>query len=194
VRSGVRRLFFASVLGLAAAGPAAGNAWADGFTAEQAAAGQTAYDSNCARCHGARLEGVEAPALAGRNVMQTFNMAGGLYDVISVEMPPDAPGSLGEKTYLDIIAYVMSFNGAKPGDKALAKNGDLYRLSLVKETAAGTAAAAPAAVATPASVRVPQAYTFGKQLPGGAAPPKLAQPSVPQAFTWGKKLPQAATQ
>jgi S-disulfanyl-L-cysteine oxidoreductase SoxD len=194
VRSGVRRLFCASVLGLAAVGPLAGNALADGFTAEQAAAGRTVYDSTCARCHGAKLEGVEAPALAGRNVMQTFNTAGGLYDVISVEMPPDAPGSLGEKTYLDIIAYVMSFNGAKPGDKALAKNGDLYKLLLVKETAAGAAAAAPIAAATPASVRVPQAYTFGKQLPGGQTSPPPAKPSVPQAFTWGKKLPQAAAQ
>jgi S-disulfanyl-L-cysteine oxidoreductase SoxD len=191
VRSGLQRLFFVSVFSLAAPGAVTGTALADGFTAEQAAAGQTAYNSNCARCHGARLEGVEAPALAGRSVMQTFGTAGGLYDVISVAMPPDAPGSLGQKTYLDIIAYVMNFNGATPGDKALAKNGDLYKLSLAKQTAA---AAATVAAATPAAGRVPQAYTWGKQLPGGEAPPKSVKSSIPQAFTWGKKLPQAATQ
>lgn len=191
VRSGVRRRFCASVLGLAAAAPAAGHATADGFTAEQATAGRSAYDTNCSKCHGARLEGVDAPALAGRTAMQTFDTAGGLYDVISVAMPPDAPGSLGDKTYLDIIAYVMTFNGATPGNKALAKNADLYKLSLAKQTAAGTATAASDAAAPPASAPVPQAFTWGKQLPGGEAPPKPARPAVPQAFTWGKKLPQA---
>lgn len=186
VRSGVRRRFCASIVGLAAAA-AAGNASADGFTAEQAAAGRAAYDSNCAKCHGARLEGVDAPALAGRTVMQTFDTAGGLYDVMSVAMPPDAPGSLGDPTYLAIIAYVMSFNGATPGDQPLAKTGALYKLSLPRQ-----AAAPAAATATPAAAPVPQAYTWGRPLPGGEAPPKPAGPAVPQAFTWGKTLPQAA--
>jgi S-disulfanyl-L-cysteine oxidoreductase SoxD len=193
VHLGLQRPFFVSVLSLAAGGGVTEAALADGFTADQATVGQTAYNSSCARCHGAKLEGVEAPALAGRDVMQNFGTAGGLYDFISVSMPPDAPGSLGEKTYLDIIAYVLSFNGARPGNTALAKNGELYNLSLAKQTAAGTTAAAPS---TPlmASAAVPQAYTWGKQLPGGETFPKTTKSSVPQAFTWGKKLPQANTQ
>lgn len=182
---------------------------AAGFTAEQATAGKTAYDSNCAQCHGRQLEGPEAPGLAGQDVMQNWDSAGGLYDFISVAMPPSAPGLLGEDTYLDIVAYIMEFNGAAPGDTPLTADPDLlYSVSLAAETAAGAAsiAAAAADAGTPAASAgtapagdattvVPQAFTWGKQLPGGAEPAPAAEPAasaesaVPQALTWGKDLP-----
>ena len=189
-----------------------GSAMAGNFTAEQAAAGQTAYNSNCAQCHGRQLEGPEAPGLAGADVMQNWDTAGGLFDFISVAMPPSAPGQLGEETYVNIIAYIMQFNGATPDDTALTSDRD-YAVSLSAETAAGAAsiaaaaldaggAAAPAAdaaaTAAPAEavVEVPQAYTWGKQLPGSAAPAEAAAApaapaasTIPQAFTWGKTLP-----
>lgn len=127
--------------------------------------------------------------------MQNWDTAGGLYDFISVAMPPDAPGTLGEKTYLDIVAYIMSFNGAKPGSAPLVKGDDLYKISLSEQTAAGAPAVASAAATPEPAVAVPQAYTWGKQLPGGAPPVAAAAKSaVPQAFTWGKQLPQAKTQ
>lgn len=186
-----------------------GSAMAGNFTAEQATAGQTAYNSNCAQCHGRQLEGPEAPGLAGADVMQNWDTAGGLFDFISVAMPPSAPGQLGEETYVNIIAYIMQFNGATPDDTALTSDRD-YAVSLSAETAAGAAsiaaaaldaggAAAPAADATAAPaeavVEVPQAYTWGKQLPGSAAPaeaaaaPAAPASTIPQAFTWGKTLP-----
>jgi pyruvate/2-oxoglutarate dehydrogenase complex dihydrolipoamide acyltransferase (E2) component len=188
-------------------------AWAAGFTAEQAEAGEQAYNSNCAQCHGRQLEGPEAPGLAGQDVMQNWDSAGGLYDFISVAMPPSAPGQLGEDTYLNIVAYIMEFNGAAPGDEPMTADPDhLYSISLAAETAAGAAsmaaaaadaggaapAAAPAADAPAAEASaVPQAYTWGQQLPGGAAPaepaaaPAATESSVPQAYTWGKELPAA---
>jgi len=192
---GMKRLVFLTFAGLAAA--YSGIASADGFTAEQAEAGKTAYNSNCSRCHGVNLEGPEAPGLAGSDVMQNWDTAGGLYDFISVAMPPDAPGELGEETYVNIVAYIMSFNGAQPGSKPLAVGDEMYNVSLAAETSAGASAAAPAAVqqdAPAAAPAVPQAFTWGKKLPGGAdpaAPAEAAKPSVPQAYTWGKKLPQA---
>ena len=96
-----------------------GVAHAGGFTADQAAAGETAYNSNCAQCHGKQLEGPDAPGLAGPDVMQNWATAGGLYDFIHVAMPPSAPGQLGDETYLNIIAYIMKFNGAQPGDEPM---------------------------------------------------------------------------
>jgi len=186
-----------------------GSAQAGGFTAEQASAGQTSYNSNCAQCHGRQLEGVEAPGLVGVDVMQNWDTAGGLYDFISVAMPPSAPGKLGEETYVDIVAYIMQFNGATPDDTKLTSDRD-YAVSLAAETAAGAASiaaaaadaggATPAAAAAPAEVTaqaVPQAFTWGKQLPGGPAPTDTAPaaaatpaaPTIPQAFTWGKELP-----
>jgi len=188
-----------------AAALSGGGAHAAGFTAEQAAAGETAYNSNCAQCHGKQLEGPDAPGLAGSDVMQNWATAGGLYDFIHVAMPPSAPGQLGDETYLNIIAYIMKFNGAQPGDDPLTADADkLAAISLPAETQAGAAAAAPAAAATPdsttaaAATAVPQAFTWGKQLPGGpaptdaAAPAAATTPAVPQAFTWGKTLPTVA--
>lgn len=189
----------------------AGAAQAGGFTAEQAAAGETAFNSNCAQCHGRQLEGPDAPALAGPDVMENWATAGGLFDFIHVAMPPTAPGQLGDETYLNIIAYIMKFNGAAPGDTPLTTDANLLAsISLPAETAAGAASmaaaqadaggapAAPAADAPAADVAapVPQAFTWGKQLPGGPAPAEQkgasatpAAPAIPQAFTWGKQLP-----
>lgn len=198
----IARLVAPLIAGLMITGPSL----AAGFTAEQAAAGQTAYNSQCAQCHGRQLEGPDAPGIAGQDVMQNWDSAGGLYDFISVAMPPSAPGLLGEETYLNIVAYIMKFNGAEPGDAPLTADPDLlYSVSLAAETAAGAAsmaaaaadAGAPAADAAPSeATSVPQAFTWGKQLPGGAEPPAAApsaatKSSVPQAFTWGQQLPAA---
>ncbi|MGU3576069.1 c-type cytochrome [Brucellaceae bacterium C25G] len=179
--------------GLAAIAPAS----AAGFTAEQATAGKKAYDSNCAQCHGFKLEGPDAPGLVGQDIMANWDTAGGLYDFISVAMPPVAPGKLGDETYLNIIAYIMSYNGAQPGDQPMVNDEEkLAAISLVGETAAGPAAGGAADVASgpAADTNVPQAFTWGKQLPGGAEPVAKTVPagsSVPQAFTWGEKLPTA---
>ncbi len=191
----LQRLVVASTLGLVAGLIAAGSATAASFTAEQAAAGQTAYNTNCARCHGFQLEGPDAPGLAGSDVMQNWDTAGGLYDFISVAMPPENPGGLGEEAYINIVAYIMSFNGAQPGDEPMVAGDGLYDISLAAETAAAPAPAADApASADAASPSVPQAFTWGKQLPGGPPPATTttqpAAPAVPQAFTWGKQLPQ----
>jgi mono/diheme cytochrome c family protein len=179
----------------------AGSANAAGFTAEQAAAGKIAYDGNCGRCHGMNLEGVEAPGLAGPDVMQNWDTAEGLYDFISVAMPPAAPGQLGEDTYVNIVSYIMSFNGAQPGDKAMTSDPTLLAsISLPAETAAGAPVAPPNVetdVTPSASTAVPQAFTYGKPLPGGTAPSAgaaaAAPKGVPQAFTFGKTLPSASS-
>jgi mono/diheme cytochrome c family protein len=193
-----RRLPQAAILAFVASLGSVGFAQAAGFTAEQAAAGQTSYNANCAQCHGRQLEGPDAPGLFGQDIMQNWDSAGGLYDFIAVAMPPSAPGMLGEDTYLNIVAYIMQFNGAQPGDEPMTADPDhLYSISLAAETAAGAAAAAanaaPAdAPQTAPSSSVPQAYTWGKELPGGAAPAAAAEPakpSVPQAFTFGTTLP-----
>jgi mono/diheme cytochrome c family protein len=193
--------FAAALVALTACFGSAGIANAAGFTAEQATAGQTAYNANCAQCHGRQLEGPDAPGLYGMDIMQNWDSAGGLYDFIAVAMPPSAPGMLGEDAYLNIVAYIMQFNGAEPGDEPMVADEDkLYAISLAAEVQAGLAnsPAAPATEAAPAAAgpAVPQAYTWGMQLPGGAAPAPAASaapaaPSVPQAYTFGQELPVA---
>lgn len=159
-------LALTSSLGLSAA--LSGAALAGGFTAEQAEAGGKAYQANCAQCHGVRLEGPEAPGLFGQDVMGNWDSAGGLFDFISVAMPPSAPGQLGTEAYVNMVAYIMQQNGAEPGDTPMPDDSDaLYEISLVAETKAGAAAmASSAGAATDApDTNVPQAYTWGKELP-----------------------------
>ena len=204
---------YAVTLGLLCSALQFSPAAAEGFTAAQAEAGKKLFESNCAQCHGFKLEGPDAPGLVGADVMSNWSTAGGLYDFISVAMPPSAPGQLGDETYLNIISYIMSFNGIAPGDKPLTNDPDLLAsVSLIQAPSAADAASvaaaaldaggAPAAgataAATPAATPVPQAFTWGKELPGGPAPAAAATtstatnvPTVPQAFTWGKQLPAA---
>lgn len=147
----------------------AGMASAAAFTAEQASDGQTAYQQNCAQCHGANLEGTEAPGLKGQDVMGNWDTAAGLYDFISVAMPPAQPGQLGQDTYLNIVAYIMRENGASAGDQPLSGDpAKLAAISLVAETKDGAAAA----------------------LANQETTIEAGDTNVPQAFTWGKTLPQ----
>lgn len=145
---------------------------AAGFTEDQATAGQTDYQSSCANCHGANLEGTEAPGLFGQDVMGNWDTAGGLYDFIAVAMPPTQPGELGEESYLNIVAYIMQKNGAEPGDDALTMD-NMESISLVAETKEGAKAleaSMEAAESDEEDTNVPQAFTWGKELPTYESP------------------------
>ena len=118
----MRRLtiFFASAATFAVAAvlvtaqqPAAGGP----FTAEQAAAGRTAYMSNCASCHGADLSG--PPALAGPAFMSTWasRTTRDLHGYLSTTMPPESPGRLPADTYVTITAFILQANGRTPGNQ-----------------------------------------------------------------------------
>lgn len=91
------------------------------FTAAQAAAGKTAYDANCAVCHGSTLtNGTFGTPLAGAYFEGAWSgqTAQALYEYFQT-MPPSSPGSLDGDTYADIMAYVFDVNGYRPGDVAL---------------------------------------------------------------------------
>jgi mono/diheme cytochrome c family protein len=94
------------------------------FTAAQAATGKTAYDANCAVCHGNTLtNGTFAPPLGGEYFkgQWTGKTVGAFYNKAKA-MPPAAPNSLPGQTYADIVAYVLQVNGFKAGGTMLAPN------------------------------------------------------------------------
>jgi len=91
------------------------------FTAEQAARGKTAYNSNCAVCHGSTLSnGTFGTPLAGQYFEGKWfgQTVGALYDYAHT-MPPSSPGSLPDETYADIVAYILEVNGIAAGDTEL---------------------------------------------------------------------------
>ncbi len=114
----------AAVLVLAAPAPGApAGARAAGpsgayYTAAQAAAGGKAYAANCSQCHGAALQGVSGPPLAGP-AMKGSQAIRDIYAVVSQQMPASAPGSLSPPTYAAIMAFLLARNGHPAGKTAL---------------------------------------------------------------------------
>jgi len=96
------------------------------YTAQQAQAGQKVFQNNCVACHGANLQGGAGPALKGRpfeSSLKYSNMsAKQLFNFISKRMPKSNPGSLSEKQYREVLAYLLSENGFPAGDQPLRKD------------------------------------------------------------------------
>ena len=119
------------------------------FTTEQASAGRTAYEQNCATCHGANLRQLPDALLTGREFAAKWGSRGTseLVALMRSTMPVGNPGGLTEDTYLAIAAYVLQVNGAAADGRALTAN---------TSTRIGDALAAggtPAAAAGPAPSR-----------------------------------------
>src|SRR5271168_5340271 len=64
------------------------------YTAAQASAGRTDYQTNCAACHAPDLSGREGPQLAGANFMSQWGdkTTGDLIGFMRATMPPGAGG------------------------------------------------------------------------------------------------------
>ncbi|HEY5350553.1 MAG TPA: cytochrome c [Candidatus Lustribacter sp.] len=91
------------------------------YTAAQAKDGGTLYAAHCSECHGAKLEGVSGPALAGGDFIAKWSgqTADDLRDVIATQMPLTAPGSLKPPEVLAVLAFILQRNSYPPGDAAL---------------------------------------------------------------------------
>jgi mono/diheme cytochrome c family protein len=88
------------------------------YTAAQAAAGKTAFDADCAVCHGNTLtNGTMAPPLAGESFRTLWagRSVRALYDSAKA-MPPASPGSLPDATYANVIAYILQVNDYAAGE------------------------------------------------------------------------------
>ena len=88
------------------------------YTAAQAVAGKTAFDAECAVCHGNTLRnGTMGPPLAGEAFRAVWagQSVRSLFDSARM-MPPASPGSLSDETYAHIVAYVLQVNGYAAGE------------------------------------------------------------------------------
>jgi len=93
------------------------------FTAAQAAAGASDFAAHCATCHGSHLEGGAGPALSGANfkTLSTKVKAdvSDIFTYMTTNMPLNAPASLSHGEYVDILSFILSKNGYRPGSSAL---------------------------------------------------------------------------
>ena len=95
---------------------------APGFDHEQVEHGQHLYSESCAKCHGAQLEGITAPALSGPAFAPAANShltIGGIYQYMSTNMPADRPGKMTDQEYADLMAFLLYTNGYDAGSAKL---------------------------------------------------------------------------
>ena len=103
----------------AAQAPAAQSAWDKVFSAAQVERGRTAYNAQCARCHGETLGGGEtSPALVDERFFSVWagRSVGQLVEYTRTTMPSDGPGRISRRRCIDIAAYLLSANGFPTGD------------------------------------------------------------------------------
>ena len=112
----------AATIALGALGASAfGQGAAGAFTTAQVNDGHAMYDAACAGCHLPDLSGTnDAPALGGTAFMGAWGKrtTAQLYSKIATTMPLGGGGSLSEKQYTDITAYILERNGARAGTAA----------------------------------------------------------------------------
>ena len=92
------------------------------YTAGQADAGRAVYLSHCASCHLPDLGGRnEAAELAGSNFIRAWGArtTSDLFTFIRSTMPPGDRGNLGDENYVNLVAFLLSANGARAGNQPL---------------------------------------------------------------------------
>ena len=98
------------------------------YTAAQARAGSKVYAQNCISCHGANLQGVAAPAVAGKEFLAQVTGNGwavaDLRNLVVQQMPLSNPGSLSSKQYADVMAFLLASNCYAAGSTAFPTTDD----------------------------------------------------------------------
>lgn len=74
--------------------------------AEQAQRGENAFLASCTACHSSGEFNDTAFQTRWRN-----RTARDLFDLMSATMPEDAPNSLPQERYVEIVAYLLTLNG-----------------------------------------------------------------------------------
>src|SRR5207302_285615 len=93
------------------------------FTVEQAKNGERAFQAKCATCHGADLHSTDAEAPDLTEGAFKFGWQGktiaNRFEQIRSSMPLGNARGLDDQTYIDIVAYILQFNGIPSGNQKL---------------------------------------------------------------------------
>jgi hypothetical protein len=84
------------------------------YTAAQASKGEQVYMAFCLSCHPAGT--YTTPAFREKWNGQLLSE---LFSFMSTQMPKEQPGTLEDKDYINVIAYLLKINGAPAGKKEL---------------------------------------------------------------------------
>lgn len=120
--------------------PGAPSLRAGAYTEEQAIRGQTLYNERCWQCHGETLAGLDqAPPLDGPQFGSNWQGQPLAALVIRIgTMPPEQPGSLSRQESVDVLSYILWYNGLPVGDEPLAaEQGTLAKIPFYSPALSG---------------------------------------------------------
>jgi mono/diheme cytochrome c family protein len=123
------------------------------YSDAQAARGLQIYQAQCVTCHGAALEGVVGPPLAGDAFLSVWS-ARSLTDLVNkVEqtMPPGQPGSVSRAQAIDLTAFMLRSGKFPAGQTDLAASA-LGQIAFPARSAPAAAAAGPSSLAAAANL------------------------------------------
>jgi mono/diheme cytochrome c family protein len=105
------------------------------FTDAQAKRGEDVYASRCAQCHGDDLvsRDDESPSLSGLAFTSSWvgKTLGDRFKIVRTTMPPTDPGGIDEQTCIDIVAFILKFNGYPAGEQEMpAETGVLETIRI----------------------------------------------------------------
>jgi hypothetical protein len=97
--------------------------WDGVYTTAQAEQGRVSYEDKCGQCHKDDLSGYDG-VLKSERFMEHWRESSldNFFATMSATMPRDAPGSLSEKVYLDILAFVLHANDFPTGANDLTSD------------------------------------------------------------------------
>jgi hypothetical protein len=131
------------------------------FTAAQAEVGRSAYENSCGQCHTYSLRGrkgedgetppastlpdpymkfigprMRVPALVGKDFVGKYGQKP-VADMFSLfrgaaDTTPVSELHMSDDTLVDITAYILQMNGAKPGDRVLTRETRVVFNSIVE--------------------------------------------------------------
>jgi hypothetical protein len=109
----------------------------------QADRGAEHFAEYCAKCH----NGSDGILLSSDGFFDRWReeRLSTLFNFMQTKMPADAPGSLGEWDYLDLVAYILQINGYPEGDQG----GDLLPSQLDGILLVGNEGSRPLPAGTP---------------------------------------------
>ena len=109
--------------------------WDGVFTEQQAQRGQQVYQRACSACHLESLQGNDvSPALVGKGFLARFSglSAHEMVQNLRASMPQNAPDSLGDRAYIDLVSYLLKANGSKTGALELPLDvAELEKIAIV---------------------------------------------------------------
>jgi mono/diheme cytochrome c family protein len=133
------------------------------YSDSQATRGQQLYQQQCVSCHGATLEGVVGPPLAGEGFLSVWSARplGDLVNKIEQTMPPGQPDSLGRPQAIDLAAFMLRSGKFPPGPSDLG-TAELGQITFPTRTAPALAAGGGTASLTPSAnlAQLMRAVTF----------------------------------